>query len=284
MGCRPMFGWKWDCNAPLNVCVIFSNVSIIENVSLDFAKLTRFLVPIIWSLYKNMIHIWINKCIKLPGTLGVLAVTLRSVTYFIFSSNTCGSPTLHLPLPKQWFSLCFFVVLLSLFSKFVIFLDPQRLCVQGLNLVWNNRLFFPETPTFRFNLMILNGFMEYGIMSFCHVGVLIVAFLFLQGYFNNVSEYLRIGPPLYFVVKNYNYRYYIVKYFLLCIFSDTLNCFLFFLGKGHIKFCLIYNVCMCVALHFYFSLSLRREVCASWQCSSYAIDVRRLLDKTVLRF
>lgn len=28
---------------------------------------------------------------------------------------------------------------------------------------------------------------------------------YLQGYFNNVSEYLRIGPPLYFVVKDYNY-------------------------------------------------------------------------------
>ncbi|XP_024990952.1 NPC intracellular cholesterol transporter 1-related protein 1-like isoform X4 [Cynara cardunculus var. scolymus] len=28
---------------------------------------------------------------------------------------------------------------------------------------------------------------------------------YLQGYFNNVSEYLRIGPPLYFVLKNYNY-------------------------------------------------------------------------------
>lgn len=28
-----------------------------------------------------------------------------------------------------------------------------------------------------------------------------------QGYFTNVSEYLRIGPPLYFVVKDYNYRY-----------------------------------------------------------------------------
>ncbi|KAL5845464.1 hypothetical protein ACOSQ3_011519 [Xanthoceras sorbifolium] len=28
---------------------------------------------------------------------------------------------------------------------------------------------------------------------------------YLQGYFNNVSEHLRIGPPLYFVVKNYNY-------------------------------------------------------------------------------
>ncbi|XP_030527101.1 NPC intracellular cholesterol transporter 1 [Rhodamnia argentea] len=28
---------------------------------------------------------------------------------------------------------------------------------------------------------------------------------YLQGYFNNVSEYLRIGPPLYFVVKDYNF-------------------------------------------------------------------------------
>ncbi|XP_048128326.1 NPC intracellular cholesterol transporter 1 isoform X2 [Rhodamnia argentea] len=28
---------------------------------------------------------------------------------------------------------------------------------------------------------------------------------YLQGYFNNVSEYLRVGPPLYFVVKDYNY-------------------------------------------------------------------------------
>ncbi|XP_051139854.1 uncharacterized protein LOC127257464 [Andrographis paniculata] len=28
---------------------------------------------------------------------------------------------------------------------------------------------------------------------------------YLQGYFKNISEYLRIGPPLYFVVQNYNY-------------------------------------------------------------------------------
>ncbi|WZZ54559.1 hypothetical protein YC2023_054666 [Brassica napus] len=28
---------------------------------------------------------------------------------------------------------------------------------------------------------------------------------YLQSYFNNISTYLRIGPPLYFVVKNYNY-------------------------------------------------------------------------------
>ena len=41
-------------------------------------------------------------------------------------------------------------------------------------------------------------------------------FCFLQGYFNNVSEYLRIGPPLYFVVKNYNYRYHSVIIFPFC--------------------------------------------------------------------
>ncbi|CAH2060365.1 unnamed protein product [Thlaspi arvense] len=28
---------------------------------------------------------------------------------------------------------------------------------------------------------------------------------YLQGYFNNISTYLRIGPPLYFVLKDYNY-------------------------------------------------------------------------------
>ncbi|XP_027329526.1 NPC intracellular cholesterol transporter 1 isoform X3 [Abrus precatorius] len=28
---------------------------------------------------------------------------------------------------------------------------------------------------------------------------------YLQGYFTNLSEYLRVGPPLYFVVKDYNY-------------------------------------------------------------------------------
>ncbi|GJX47468.1 hypothetical protein Tco_0272658 [Tanacetum coccineum] len=31
---------------------------------------------------------------------------------------------------------------------------------------------------------------------------------YLQGYFDNVTEYLRIGMPLYFLVKNYNYRKY----------------------------------------------------------------------------
>ena len=29
----------------------------------------------------------------------------------------------------------------------------------------------------------------------------------LQGYFDDLAKYLRVGPPLYFVVKDYNYRY-----------------------------------------------------------------------------
>ncbi|KAI4317035.1 hypothetical protein L6164_024947 [Bauhinia variegata] len=43
---------------------------------------------------------------------------------------------------------------------------------------------------------------------------------YLQGYFNNVSEYLRIGPPLYFVVKNYNYSSESRHTNLLCSISQ----------------------------------------------------------------
>ncbi|KAI4389641.1 hypothetical protein MLD38_001846 [Melastoma candidum] len=39
---------------------------------------------------------------------------------------------------------------------------------------------------------------------------------YLQGYFSNVSEYLRIGPPVYFVVKNYNYSLKSSQTNLLC--------------------------------------------------------------------
>lgn len=45
-------------------------------------------------------------------------------------------------------------------------------------------------------------------VSFYACACVQTVYVFLQGYFNNVSEYLRIGPPLYFVVKNYNYRYF----------------------------------------------------------------------------
>ncbi|XWS14371.1 hypothetical protein CRYUN_Cryun35bG0003500 [Craigia yunnanensis] len=43
---------------------------------------------------------------------------------------------------------------------------------------------------------------------------------YLQGYFNNVSEYLRIGPPLYFVVKNYNYSSESIDTNQLCSISQ----------------------------------------------------------------
>ncbi|KAI4336697.1 hypothetical protein L6164_015190 [Bauhinia variegata] len=43
---------------------------------------------------------------------------------------------------------------------------------------------------------------------------------YLQGYFNNISEYLRIGPPLYFVVKNYNYSSESRHTNLLCSISQ----------------------------------------------------------------
>lgn len=31
----------------------------------------------------------------------------------------------------------------------------------------------------------------------------------MQNYIDDVSEHVRIGPPLHFVVKNYNYRYFV---------------------------------------------------------------------------
>ncbi|KAK6277826.1 hypothetical protein POUND7_018149 [Theobroma cacao] len=43
---------------------------------------------------------------------------------------------------------------------------------------------------------------------------------YLQGYFNNVSDYLRIGPPLYFVVKNYNYSSESIDTNQLCSISQ----------------------------------------------------------------
>uniref|UniRef100_A0A0D6QVW6 SSD domain-containing protein n=1 Tax=Araucaria cunninghamii TaxID=56994 RepID=A0A0D6QVW6_ARACU len=43
---------------------------------------------------------------------------------------------------------------------------------------------------------------------------------YLQGYFNNISEYLRVGPPLYFVVKNYNYSLQSNDTNLLCSISQ----------------------------------------------------------------
>lgn len=43
---------------------------------------------------------------------------------------------------------------------------------------------------------------------------------YLQGYFNNITEHLRIGPPLYFVVKDFNYSASSDQTNLLCSISQ----------------------------------------------------------------
>lgn len=43
---------------------------------------------------------------------------------------------------------------------------------------------------------------------------------YLQGYFNNITEHLRIGPPLYFVVKDFNYSASSNQTNLLCSISQ----------------------------------------------------------------
>eukprot|EP00250_Pteridium_aquilinum_P011541 c20139_g1_i1 orf=465-4397(-) len=43
---------------------------------------------------------------------------------------------------------------------------------------------------------------------------------YLQGYFNNITEHLRIGPPLYFVVQDYNYSASSNQTDLLCSISQ----------------------------------------------------------------
>ncbi|TYI97035.1 hypothetical protein E1A91_D01G115100v1 [Gossypium mustelinum] len=50
--------------------------------------------------------------------------------------------------------------------------------------------------------------------------IVLPQYSYLQGYFNNVSEYLRIGPPLYFVVKNYNYSSESIDTNKLCSISQ----------------------------------------------------------------
>lgn len=43
---------------------------------------------------------------------------------------------------------------------------------------------------------------------------------YLQGYFDNITEYLRVGPPVYFVVKDYNYSSWSNETNRLCSISQ----------------------------------------------------------------
>lgn len=44
------------------------------------------------------------------------------------------------------------------------------------------------------------------IMSNCYYIV--------QDYIDNVTAHIRVGPPVYFIVKDYNYRYNVLLYFI----------------------------------------------------------------------
>ena len=70
-----------------------------------------------------------------------------------------------------------------------------------------------------------------------------------QGYFNNVSEYLRIGPPLYFVVKNYNYRYkkFTGLFIFLFLLLETVELSLFYSELNSYQF-------LFVSVHVYVDL------------------------------
>lgn len=37
----------------------------------------------------------------------------------------------------------------------------------------------------------------------------------VQDYIDNVTAHIRVGPPVYFIVKDYNYRYYAFLYLIV---------------------------------------------------------------------
>lgn len=111
--------------------------------------------------------------------------------------------------------------------------------LQGLNLVLSNRLLFHGIPTFRFRFLILLPFAILSVL-FCTIHLLHWLFLlFFQGYFSNISEYLRVGPPLYFVVKDYNYRLinFIFLGAMVSMFIDVIvfQCCIIYNLKGYLK-------------------------------------------------
>ena len=110
---------------------------------------------------------------------------------------------------------CFSFVQLIYLIPFCLSLELNFLCLQNWQALstriepgLEQKIVLPQDSYLQVQFFV--SFFLYGeinhvvsLLSVCHCCI-----LFLQGYFNNVSEYLRIGPPLYFVAKNYNYRYF----------------------------------------------------------------------------
>lgn len=97
-----------------------------------------------------------------------------------------------------------------------MFVYYYRHYLQKLRLDWNKRLSSHEILTFR---LFMFGFFQNFMCNFLHFFLAcFLPFFFLlflyQDYFDDLAEYLRIGPPLYFVVKDYNYRYLSIIFYL----------------------------------------------------------------------
>lgn len=173
--------------------------------------LFNYIQPLDFVLLLHDLHLVGSSCSD-PWLMGSQSCCYRCLCCMFFSKH-CMPPVL---LSSFVFTFWLFyprcclissvVFITSLVTFFLLFLIVFRPCVWGLNLGWNNKLLSPGTPIFRFYFVDLIALVhEYLCIPFCLAFLALKVYL-LQGYFNNLSEYLRVGPPLYFVVKDYNYR------------------------------------------------------------------------------
>jgi len=83
-----------------------------------------------------------------------------------------------------------------------------RHCLLDCNQDWSSKLFCHEIPIYRFPTKEFWALLE--SPSFSSLWS-----LYFQDYFDDLAKYMKVGPPLYFVVKDFNYRYSCVKIVLL---------------------------------------------------------------------
>lgn len=91
-------------------------------------------------------------------------------------------------------------------------LEYVRHYVLEFNLVWSRKLSFLVTHISRCTQGVLSMFTYLGEARYSIFIVLnLITWLLLcysQDYFDDLAKYLRVGPPLYFVVKDFNYRFF----------------------------------------------------------------------------
>ena len=82
-----------------------------------------------------------------------------------------------------------------------------RHCLLDYNQDWSSKLFCHEIPIYRFPTKEFRALLESPSFS--------SLWSYFQDYFDDLAKYMKVGPPLYFVVKDFNYRYSCVKIALL---------------------------------------------------------------------